>query len=117
MNGHYGSAVFVIGDTLSAIPYLLLISLIPGALCYYLTRLQRGFEHFMYFASVLFTCMMLVERLMMIVASLVPNFLMGIIIGAGIQGLMILVGRFFRLPNDLPKPFWKYPLHYIAFHK
>ncbi|GFY89414.1 white-brown complex-like protein [Actinidia rufa] len=117
LNGHYGSTAFVIGNTLSAMPYLLLISLIPGALSYYLTGLQRGLEHFMYFASVLFTCMMLVESLMMIVASLVPNFLMGIIAGSGIQGLMILGGGFFRLPNDLPKPFWKYPLHYISFHR
>ena len=54
---------------------------------------------------------------MMIVASIVPNYLMGIITGAGIQGLMILVGGFFRLLNDLPKPLWKYPLHDIAFHK
>lgn len=54
---------------------------------------------------------------MMIVASVVPNFLMGIITGAGIQGLMILGGGFFRLPNDLPKPVWRYPLYYIAFHK
>uniref|UniRef100_A0A5B7B826 ABC-2 type transporter transmembrane domain-containing protein n=1 Tax=Davidia involucrata TaxID=16924 RepID=A0A5B7B826_DAVIN len=61
--------------------------------------------------------MMLVESLMMIVASIVPNFLMGIITGAGIQGLMMLAGGFYRLPNDLPKPFWRYPLHYISFHK
>ncbi|KAJ7946742.1 ABC transporter G family member 11-like [Quillaja saponaria] len=42
---------------------------------------------------------------------------MGIITGAGIQGIMILGGGFFRLPNDMPKPVWKYPLYYIAFHK
>lgn len=62
-------------------------------------------------------CMMLVESLMMIVASLVPDFLMGIITGAGIQGVMMLNGGFFRLPNDLPKPFWRYPMYYVAFHK
>lgn len=54
---------------------------------------------------------------MMIVESTVPDFLMGIITGAGIQGVMILNGGFFRLPNDLPKPFWRYPMYYIAFHK
>lgn len=53
----------------------------------------------------------------MIVASLVPSFLMGIIAGAGLQGLMILVGGFFCLPNELPSLFWRYPLHHIAFHK
>lgn len=54
---------------------------------------------------------------MMIVASIMPNFLMGLIVGAGIQGIMMLSGGFFQLPNDLPKLFWKYPLYYIAFHK
>ena len=54
---------------------------------------------------------------MMIVAGLVPNFLIGIITGAGIQGLMLLGGGFFRLPRDLPNYFWRYPLYYISFHK
>ena len=98
-------------------PNLILVLVIPGAIAYYLPELRKGHEHFLYFALVLFACMMLVESLMMIVASIVPNYLMGIITGAGIQGLMILVGGFFRLLNDLPKPLWKYPLHDIAFHK
>lgn len=123
LNGHYDPSAFVIGNIASALPYLLLVSLIPGAIAYYLAGLEKGFgagegfEHFIYFCIILFVCMMLVESLMMIVASVVPNFLMGIIAGAGIQGMMILGGGFFRLPNDLPKPFWKYPLYEIAFHK
>ncbi|KAH9620638.1 hypothetical protein KSS87_008674 [Heliosperma pusillum] len=117
LNGHYGVGVYVIGNTISSIPYLLIISLIPGAIAYYLVGLQRGFDLFVFFALVLFVCMMLVESLMMIVASLVPDFLMGIITGAGIQGVMMLNGGFFRLPNDLPKPFWRYPMYYISFHK
>ncbi|KAI4330485.1 hypothetical protein MLD38_028771 [Melastoma candidum] len=117
LNGHYGVGAFVISNTLSSMPYLLLISVIPGAIAYYLTGLQRSFEHFAYFALLLFICMMLVESLMMNIASIVPDFLMGIITGAGIQGVMMLNGGFFRLPNDLPKPFWRYPMYYIAFHK
>ncbi|XP_062099904.1 ABC transporter G family member 1-like [Humulus lupulus] len=117
LNGHYGVASFVVGNTFSSIPYLLLISIIPGAIAYYLVGLQKSVEHFAYFSIMLFVCMMLVESLMMIVASIVPDFLMGIITGAGIQGVMMLNGGFFRLPNDLPKPFWRYPMYYIAFHK
>ncbi|KAJ0097985.1 hypothetical protein Patl1_28227 [Pistacia atlantica] len=117
LNGHYGVGAFVVGNSFSSIPYLLLISLIPGAIAYYLVGLQNEFEHFAYFALVLFVCMLLVESLMMTVASIVPDFLMGIITGAGIQGVMMLNGGFFRLPDDLPKPFWKYPIYYIAFHK
>ncbi|MCL7034465.1 hypothetical protein MKW94_026469 [Papaver nudicaule] len=117
LNGHYGVAAFVVGNTLSSIPYLLMISLIPGALAYYLVGLHKGYDHFLFFVLLLFVCMMLVESLMMIVASIVPDFLMGIITGAGIQGVMMLNGGFFRLPNDLPNPFWKYPMYYIAFHR
>ncbi|KAK4784679.1 hypothetical protein SAY86_019047 [Trapa natans] len=117
LNGHYGTGAFAVSNTLSSAPYLLLISLLPGIISYYLVGLHPGFNRFFYFVSMLFVCLMLVESLMMIVASLVPNYLMGIIVGAGIQAVMILGGGFFRLPDDLPKPFWKYPLHYIAFHR
>ncbi|KAL2925197.1 ABC transporter G family member 11 [Bienertia sinuspersici] len=117
LNGHYGTNAFVVANTLSSMPYLLLVSLIPGAITYYLPGLKRDCQSFIYFALALFSCMLLVESLMMILASLVPNFLMGIVTGAGVQGLMILGAGFFRLPNDLPKLFWKYPLYYISFNK
>lgn len=54
---------------------------------------------------------------MMIVAAIVPDFLLGIITGSGIQGLLMLNAGFFRLPSDLPKPIWKYPTYYISYHK
>ncbi|KAL6959410.1 ATP-binding cassette sub- G member 1 [Sarracenia purpurea var. burkii] len=117
LNGHYSAEAFVVGNTFSSVPYLFLISMIPGAMAYYLVGLHKGLDHFVYFALLLFACMLLVESLMMIVASVVPDFLMGIITGAGIQGVMMLNGGFFRLPNDLPRPFWRYPMYYIAFHK
>ncbi|XP_074591801.1 ABC transporter G family member 1-like [Curcuma longa] len=117
LNGHYGVAAFAISNTLSSAPFLALISCIPGAIAYYLTGLQKGFDHFIFFCLVLYMCMLLVEGLMMIVASLVPNFLMGIITGAGIQAVMIISCGFFRLPDDLPKPVWKYPMYHLAFHK
>lgn len=117
LNGHYGTTSFVVANTLSSIPYLLLVSLIPGVITYYLPGLKRDYNCFLYFAMILFACMMLVESMMMIVASLVPNYLMGIITGAGVQGLMILGAGFFRLPSDLPNIFWRYPLYYISFTK
>ncbi|RWV79647.1 hypothetical protein GW17_00059191, partial [Ensete ventricosum] len=32
------------------------------------------------------------------------------------QGIFMLVSGYFRLPNDIPKPFWRYPMSYISFH-
>lgn len=33
-----------------------------------------------------------------------------------LQGMFILVAGFYRLPDDLPDPVWRYPMFYIAFH-
>ncbi|KAL6600380.1 hypothetical protein ACP70R_045180 [Stipagrostis hirtigluma subsp. patula] len=117
LNGHYGVSIFVISNTLSATPYLMFIAVLPGAIAYYLTGLQRGVDHFAYFTLVLCSCTMLVEGLMMIIAAIVPDFLMGIITGAGVQGIMMLNCGFFQIPSSLPKIVWKYPVSYISFHK
>ncbi|KAJ7542445.1 hypothetical protein O6H91_10G107100 [Diphasiastrum complanatum] len=116
LNGHYGVVAFVVGNTLSSVPFLLLIAFVSAAITYNMVKLHPGFWRFVYFVLSLFASVTAVESLMMAVASLVPNFLMGIITGAGIQGIFLLVAGFFRLPNDLPKPFWKYPLSYMGFH-
>lgn len=115
LNGHYGVLAFVVGNTLSSIPFLFLIALVSSIIVYFMSHLHPGFDHFAYFVLSLFAQVTIVESLMMAVASLVPNFLMGIIIGAGIQGIFMLVAGFFRLIDDLPKPVWRYPLSYMGF--
>ncbi|CAM6007009.1 unnamed protein product [Sphagnum balticum] len=116
LNGHYGVAAFVIGNSLSSLPFLFLISVVSGSIVYFMVQLHPGWDHFVYFVLMLFACVACVESLMMAVASVVPNFLMGIITGAGIQGIFLLVAGFFRLPKDLPKAVWRYPMSYIGFH-
>jgi ABC-type multidrug transport system permease subunit len=88
LNGHYGVASFVFANTLSSAPFLFLISALPGAIAYFLVDLHHGFDHFAYFVLTLYSCMLVVESLMMMVASIVPDFLLGIITGAGIQVLV-----------------------------
>ncbi|MBA0828340.1 hypothetical protein Goarm_013023, partial [Gossypium armourianum] len=123
LNGHYGVTAFVIGNTLSAMPFLIMITFISGTICYFMVRLHPGFEHYMFFVLCLYASVTVVESLMMAIASIVPNFLMGIITGAGIQikvppnkkkksDTHIAPG----LPNDIPKPVWRYPMSYISFH-
>ncbi|XP_060204381.1 ABC transporter G family member 11-like [Lycium barbarum] len=116
MNGHYGVCAFVVSNTLSAMPFLILITFLSGTVCYFMVRLHPGFTHYLFFVICLYGSVTVVESLMMVIASVVPNFLMGIIIGAGIQGIFMLVSGYFRLPNDIPKPFWRYPMSYLSFH-
>ena len=85
LNGHYGVVAFVISNTISATPFLILICFLSGTICYFMVRLHPGFEHYIFFVLNLYASVTVVESLMMVIASVIPNFLMGIIIGAGIQ--------------------------------
>ncbi|KAA8528070.1 hypothetical protein F0562_035061 [Nyssa sinensis] len=115
LNGHYGVAVFILSNFISAFPFLVAVSLCSGTITYYMVKFRPGFSHYAFFCLNLFSCIAVVESLMMIVASLVPNFLMGIVTGAGIIGIIMLTAGFFRLLPDLPKPFWRYPISYLSF--
>ncbi|KAK2383521.1 ABC transporter G family member [Trifolium repens] len=117
LNGHYGVTAFLIGNIFSAIPYMLMISLIPGGIAYYLCGMHKGLENFIYFISLLLAIVMWVESLMLVIGSISPNYVIGMFITGGIEGLMILTGGFYRLPNELPKPIWKYPLYHVSFLK
>lgn len=116
LNGHYGVGAFVISNTLSSMPYLVMISILSGTICYFMVHFHPGFSHYAFFVLCLYACVTVVESLMMAIASIVPNFLLGILVGAGIQGIFMLVSGFFRLPDDMPKAFWRYPMSYLSFH-
>ncbi|PHT79376.1 ABC transporter G family member 12, partial [Capsicum annuum] len=114
MNGHYGVVAFVISNTLSSMLFLILIALLSDTVCYFMVRFHPGFSHYLFFVLALYACITAVESLMMAISSVVPNFLMGNVIGAGILGISMVVSGFFRLPHDIPKPFWRYPVSYMT---
>ncbi|KAL2238593.1 UNVERIFIED_CONTAM: ABC transporter G family member 15 [Sesamum indicum] len=115
LNGYYGNAVFILSNFLSSLPFLVAVSTIAGTITFYMVKFRSGFSHYVFFCLNLFGCIAMVESVMMIVASLVPNFLMGLITGAGILGIMMASAGFFRLFPDLPKVFWRYPVSYINY--
>ncbi|KAK8966203.1 ABC transporter G family member 15 [Platanthera guangdongensis] len=114
-NGHYGVAVYTISNFLSAFPFLVAVSMATTSITYFMLKAHRDFAHYAYFAISIYTGVAVVESIMMVVASLVPNFLMGIIAGAGIMGIIMMTAGFFRPVRDLPKPVWLYPIAYINY--
>lgn len=114
LNGYYGVAAYIISNFLSSFPFLVAISLITGTITFFMV-FRTGFSHYVFFCCNIFMSIAVIESLMMIVASLVPNYLMGIVTGAGIMGILMMTSGFFRLLPDLPKVFWRYPVSYISF--
>ncbi|KAJ6864531.1 hypothetical protein NC651_035165 [Populus alba x Populus x berolinensis] len=115
LGGDYGEAVLVLSNFFSSFPFLLAISLLSGTIIYYMVKFHPGFPHYAFFCINLFCCLSVIETCMMIVASLVPNVLMGIGIGTGVIVFMMMASEIFRPVPDLPKFFWRYPVSYISF--
>lgn len=115
LNGYYGVAVYILSNFLSSFPFLVAIAVSTGTITYYMVKFRPEFSHYVYYCLNIYACISVIESLMMVVASLVPNFLMGIITGAGIIGIFMMTSGFFRLLSDIPKPFWRYPVSYLSY--
>ncbi|CAN0901808.1 ABC transporter G family member 15 [Linum grandiflorum] len=113
--GHYGVGVYIISNFLSSFPYLTLMSLSTTSITYYMVKFRTDFSRFVYLCLLLMSGIASVESCMMTIASIVPNFLMGVIIGAGYIGVLLMTAGYFCFFPDLPKVFWRYPLSYMNY--
>ncbi|XP_031113512.1 ABC transporter G family member 15-like [Ipomoea triloba] len=114
-NEHYGVGLFILSNFISSFPFLVVMSFSSAAITYHLAKFHAGFFHFIYASLVLLSSVAVVESCMMVVASFVPNFTMGLVTGAGLIGIMMVSAGFFRLLPDLPKVFWRYPVSYVNY--
>ncbi|KAK1429505.1 hypothetical protein QVD17_11714 [Tagetes erecta] len=115
LNGYYGVGVFILANFLSSFPFLVAVSFVTGTIAWNMVKFNHGFLRYVFYCLNLFGSIAVIESCMMIVASLVPNFLMGLVIGAGVLGVMMMTSGFFRQLPDLPKPFWRYPVSYLNY--
>ncbi|MCE5166105.1 ABC transporter G member 15 [Datura stramonium] len=83
-SGHYGVGVFILSNFISSFPFLVVMCLCSAAITYNLVKFHPGFFHFLYAAIVLLSSIAVVESCMMVVACFVPNFTMGLVLGAGL---------------------------------
>ncbi|XP_028759017.1 ABC transporter G family member 15 [Neltuma alba] len=113
--GHYGEAVFVLSNILSSFPFLLVTSVFFVTITYSMVKLHLDLAQCVFFFLNLFVCLSVIECCLMVVASLVPNVLMGIGAATGVILFMIMCSPMFRPLPDLPKFFWRYPMSYLSF--
>lgn len=69
-NLHSGAFVFLIGQLLSSIPFLFLISISSSLVFYFLVGLRDDFSLLMYFVLNFFMCLLVSEGLMLVVAAI-----------------------------------------------
>ncbi|PIN03550.1 Transporter, ABC superfamily (Breast cancer resistance protein) [Handroanthus impetiginosus] len=115
-NRHSGTLVFLLGQLFSSIPFLFLLSISSSLVFYFLVGLRDDFSLLMYFALNFFTCLLVNEGLVLLIASVCQNIFWSILILVTIHMVMMLSAGYFRLRSALPRAVWMYPISYIAFH-
>lgn len=96
LNGHYGVAVYTLSNFLSSFPFLTLMSVASATIVFYMVKFETEFSRYVYICLDFVSSIAVVESIMMIIASLVPNFLMGVILGAGyiVRSTIVITSSF-----------------------
>lgn len=115
-NRHSGAFVFLLGQLLSSMPFLFLISISSSLIFYFVIGLRDEFSLLMYFVLNFFMCLLVNEGLLLAVASIQLDVFWSILALLLVHILMMLSAGYFRIRSDMPAPLWTYPLSYIAFH-
>lgn len=115
-NRHSGAFVFLLGQLLSSIPFLFLVSISSSLVFYFLIGLRDEFSLLMYFVLNFFICLLVNEGLMLLITSLWLHVFWSVLTLVSMHVVMMLSAGYLRIRNTLPGPVWTYPISYIAFH-
>mgnify|MGYP003685079673 CR=1 FL=1 len=109
-NGFYGPISYAASNLFCCIPGVFIIALVSAA-C---VVLPSGLNGFGVYVAILGSSLFTAEAIMYLIASLVPHYIIGIALGAGLFGFHMLCEGFFIVEPDIPDWFiWGY---YMGFH-
>jgi len=109
-NSYYHPAVYQISQGIASVPGAALLALVTTSIIVPMTGLQ---EPLWYFLNI-FLSLVCAEALAQLISHLVPHFIIGIGLLAGVYGLFMLLQGFMLVPSEFPG--WLKWTHKCAFH-
>ncbi|XP_044485244.1 ABC transporter G family member 10-like [Mangifera indica] len=113
--GAYRVSSYVLANTLIFIPFLLMVSLLFTIPVYWLVGLKRDIDGFLYFSLVVWMVLLMSNSFVACFSALVPNFIMGTSVIAGLMGSFFLFSGYFISKNSIPN-YWIF-MHYLSLFK
>ncbi|XP_071688785.1 ABC transporter G family member 10-like [Rutidosis leptorrhynchoides] len=110
--GAYRISSYALANTLVFIPFLLIVALLYSIPTYWLVGLRKDIDGFLYFSLVVWLVLLTSNSFVAFFSALVPNFMMGICLIAGIMGSFFLFSGYFIASNDIPI-YWFF-MHYLS---
>ncbi|XP_073313840.1 ABC transporter G family member 10-like isoform X1 [Primulina huaijiensis] len=113
--GAYRVSSYIIANTLVYFQFLLVVSILYATPVYWLVGLRRQIDGFLYFFLVVWMVVLMSNSFVACFSALVPNFIMGMSLVAGIMGSFFLFSGYFLSKEAIPK-YWKF-MQYLSLFK
>ncbi|GAM89868.1 hypothetical protein ANO11243_079080 [Dothideomycetidae sp. 11243] len=113
-NGLYGPTSFIVSNFITGIPYLFIITILFSIIAYWLSNFRPTGQAFFTWIMWLFLDLIAAESLVVLIASVVPIFVVALAATAFANGLWMCTGGFLVPPQQL-NVFWYYVFHFIDY--
>ncbi|KAK3033413.1 hypothetical protein RJ639_032386 [Escallonia herrerae] len=114
-SGAYRVASYIIANTFVFLPFLLIVALLYTTPVYWLVGLRRDLDGFLYFSLVVWLVLLMSNSFVACFSALVPNFIMGMSLVAGLMGSFFLFSGYLISKDEIPK-YWIF-MHYLSLFK
>ncbi|MQL96176.1 hypothetical protein Taro_028855 [Colocasia esculenta] len=113
--GAYRVASYVAANALVFLPFLLAAALLYATPVYWLVGLRREADGFLWFALVVWLAAATANSFVACFSALVPNFVTGSSVIAGLMGAFFLFSGYFIAEESMPR-YWVF-VHYLSLFK
>ncbi|KAL5573727.1 hypothetical protein UlMin_023324 [Ulmus minor] len=113
--GAYRLSSYVISNTLVFLPFLFAVAILYSTPVYWLVGLRREIDGFVYFSLVVWIVILMSNSFVACFSALVPNFISGTTVVAGLMGSFFLFSGYFISKEDIPR-YWIF-MHYLSLFK
>ncbi|KAF5480576.1 hypothetical protein F2P56_001315 [Juglans regia] len=113
--GSYRVSSYAIANGLVYLPFLLILSFIFTVPLYWLVGLNQSFMAFLHFLLLIWLILYTANSVVVCFSALVPNFIVGNSVIAGVMGSFFLFSGYFISKHGIPS-YWIF-MHYISLFK
>jgi ABC-type multidrug transport system ATPase subunit len=112
-NGQYSAWSFCLAHLGVQLPFVFALSAAGVTPAYFIATIRTAdAEHYFLFLLAMFAFLLCIENLTVLLGTIIPNFLVGLILGNSILSVFFVTNNFF-IPLDRMPDFWKF-LMYIS---
>ncbi|CAI9787658.1 unnamed protein product [Fraxinus pennsylvanica] len=113
--GAYRVSSYILANTLVFLPFLLIVAVLYTTPVYWLVGMRHEFDGFLYFSLVVWMVVLMSNSFVVCFSALVPNFIMGMSLIAGVMGSFFLFSGYFISKDTIPK-YWNF-MEYLSLFK